>query len=797
MSFSEKTLSTLEFYKICGILSELAPTEGARQKVAQLRPTNDIVEIRRRLQRTTAAKKMLTVKGMPSFGNIGDVGDSLERAEKGSPLTPLELLNIANVLQISRGLLDYNHIVREANTETVLDEIFDRLIPNRSLETRITRSILAEDLIADEASSKLAEIRRKIRNTNSRIKEILQKYTSGGSMSKYMQENIVTTRSGRFVIPVKAEYRNEVKGLVHDTSASGATLFVEPMAIVDANNELRELQSAETHEIEKILLELSAMCAGTSREIQNNYRNATELAFIFACAELSVKMDAAEPVITEKREVFLDHARHPLLNPATVVPITVRLGGDYTMLVVTGPNTGGKTVTLKTLGLLSLMAQAGLHIPAYADSRICVFDDIFSDIGDEQSIEQSLSTFSSHMVGIVAGLHQITADSLALFDELGAGTDPVEGAALAMAILEEIRARGTLCAATTHYSELKAYAVETDGVVNASCEFDVQTLRPTYRLMIGNPGKSNAFAISEKLGLPDTIVQRARQYVDAGSRNFDEVIARLEAARQSLEEERNQAGQLRREYETFKTEAEKELREKLSGAEQEAEKRRAQAEQLLLSAKATSNFVFEQLEQVKKQRDSEQLAARMAEAKRKIRAKVNGYENEAYSTREDDDESYVLPRPLEKGDRIVHRNLGTSGIVLEVPDKNGNVSVRLGQVKTRANVRDLKLVGDAETPEERNRKNQKQYRTLVKQTFKPELDVRGQTGEEAWNLVDQYLDEANVASFKTVTIIHGKGTGALRTAIWNYLKQDRRVASFRAGVYGEGDYGVTVVELKG
>ena len=792
MSFDQKTLRTLEFDKICERLVQLAATEGAKTRAANLMPDNDPDTIRRRLTRTTDAKRLVVLKGMPAFGGVKDVGAALERAEKGATLSPRELLDIAGVLRCARSLSDYSR--GERDFETVLDEIFERLMPNRLLEERIFRAIPAEDMIADEASPALSEIRRKIRAVHSKIKDLLQKYT-GGAMNKFLQENIVTTRGGRFVVPVKAEYRNEVKGLIHDTSSSGATLFVEPMAVVDANNELRTLESNETHEIERILAELSAACADMSQSVTLNYLNITDLAFIFACASLSFQMDASEPILSDKQQMRLMEARHPLLDPKKVVPITVALGDNYRMLVITGPNTGGKTVTLKTIGLFSLMAQAGLHIPARANSTVCIFDDIFSDIGDEQSIEQSLSTFSSHMVGIVPIMEKMTDRSLILFDELGAGTDPVEGAALAISILDEVRKRGALCAATTHYAELKAYAIETEDVINASCEFDVETLRPTYRLMIGTPGKSNAFAISEKLGLQKNIVDRARRYVDAGSRNFEAVIEKLENTRMQLEAEQAEAAQLRREYEEFKNKAERKLSDKLGRAERDAEKMLAQAEQMVLSAKATSNYIYDQLDKLQKQRDSEKLAEHLSEAKKNIRARVRDYENAAYSDKEEDEE-YVLPRDLVKGDRVRHKNLGTTGVLLENPDKNGNVSIRMGQVKTRANVKDLRLIGEGETEENRERRNQKEHRALVNRTFKPEIDVRGETGEDAWFMIDKYLDEAQVASIHSVTIIHGKGTGALRAAIWNHLKKDSRVVSHRAGVYGEGDYGVTVVELK-
>ena len=489
---NQKAIFTLEFDKIRDLLAGISQTEGAAALARRLEPSSDIDKVRLRQQHTTDAKLLIGLKGLPSFGHIKDVRESVERASKDAVLSLRELLDCAGVLTTARGLCDY--VRGEKTPETSLGELFDRLIANRPLEEKIRRSIIADDFVADEASPALAEIRRKKRATDSRIKDILQKYVSG--QSKYLQENIVTSRGGRFVIPVKAEYRNEVKGLIHDTSSSGATLFIEPMAVVDANNELRELEAKEAHEIERILRDLSAGIAVSGDALCLDYLNITELAFIFACGELSYQMNADAPKISDRQVIELYRARHPLLDKDKVVPISLSLGGENQMVVITGPNTGGKTVTLKTVGLFALMAQAGLHLPADDTTTVGVFDEVFSDIGDEQSIEQSLSTFSAHMKSIVGIIDRMTDKSLVLFDELGAGTDPVEGAALATAILEETRGSGALCAATTHYAELKAYALEASGVVNASCEFDVETLRPTYRLIVGTPGKSNAFAIS-------------------------------------------------------------------------------------------------------------------------------------------------------------------------------------------------------------------------------------------------------------------------------------------------------------
>lgn len=783
---NNKALYTLEFDKILEELAAVAPTEGSAEMARALTPTSDIEKVRLRLNHTTDAKTLIGIKGMPSFGRIKDIREAVERAEKDAMLSLRELLDCAGVMKTARVLLDY---VRGDHTpETSLGEIFERLVPNRALEEKITRSIVADDFVADEASPELGDIRRKKRQVDNKIKDILQKYVSG--QSKYLQENIVTTRGGRFVIPVKAEYRGEVRGLVHDTSQSGATLFIEPMAVVEANNELRELESKEAHEIERIIRDLSAGVAVSGHSLVLDYMNITELGFIFACGELSYQMNAAPPHIDDKPVIELQKARHPLLDKNKAVPITVSVGNEYKMLVITGPNTGGKTVTLKTLGLFALMTQAGLHIPAEDTSHMGVFDEVFSDIGDEQSIEQSLSTFSSHMKGIVGIIDKMTDKSLVLFDELGAGTDPVEGAALAMSILEETRLTGSLCAATTHYAELKSYAIETEGVINASCEFDVKTLRPTYRLIIGTPGKSNAFAISEKLGLSPSIVKRAEQFVDTGSRNFENVIEKLEAAREELEKEKSEAERERREFEEYRRKSEAELQKRLAGAEKEAKNMRAKAQELLDGARATSDYVLSKLEEAKKQEES------IADVKKSVRARVREFDDKMNPiTDYVDDEDYVLPRALKKGDAVLHRNIGTQGILLEDPDKNGNVSVRMGAVKMRVNVKDLKLVEDAEKVKKKEEQKQSRLRTVASKNFSLECDVRGMTGEEAWFVVDRYIDNAIVAGMHNATIIHGKGTGALRNALWTRFKTDNRIKSYRAGAYGEGDYGVTVLEL--
>lgn len=790
---NEKTLKVLEFDKIREMLAVHCATQGAKEAALSLTPSSDIVDVRRSQEKTEDAKRLAGQKGNPSFGNIKDVRSSCERADKGAVLSQRELLDCAEVLRTSRGLLEY--IKSDKKFETSIDEIFERLIPDKKTEMRISQAIISEEMIADDASPELMEIRSKIRKVSNKVNELMLKYTQGGSFSKYLQENIVTTRGGRFVIPVKSEYRNEVKGLVHDTSASGATLFIEPMSVVEANNELRALQSREQYEIERILAELSALVATNSNILTLDYLNITELALIFGMSELSYKMRAVKPAITEKRELNFVNSRHPLIADGKAVPVTVSIGNGYSMLVITGPNTGGKTVSLKTIGLFAIMAQSGLQIPC-EEATVCVFDDIYPNIGDEQSIEQSLSTFSSHMVDIVRIVENMTDRSLVLFDELGSGTDPVEGAALAMSILEEVLEIGAMCAATTHYAELKAFAVERDGVCNASCEFNVDTLRPTYKLLIGTPGKSNAFAISEKLGLPAHIVKRAGSFVDSGSKSFEAVLEKLETVRFELEREKAQAQAERIEFERFKAESEKILNERLGNAEKEAEKAREKARSIIDSARATSDYILAQLDKAKKAQETENFGQAIADSKKNIKAGVRKY-NEENAHKDDGDDGYVLPRALKKGDDVIHRSLGTKGTLLEDPDKKGNVLVQMGILKTKLNVDQLKLVEESSKVGTKSAMtSQRQFRKTVSDSFKPELDVRGMIGEDAVFMVDKYLDDAHVAGIKSVTVIHGKGTGALRQAVWTFLKKDNRVSSYRAGQYGEGDFGVTVVELK-
>ena len=794
MSFTQKTLTTLEFDKICELLADCAPTAGAQALARRLMPSSDAVEVLRRQRRTTDARRLLETKGMPPFGTVIDVSDACERAVKGAVLSMREILDVGRLLRSARQVGEYAKANR--TFETTLDEIFGRLLSNRHLEDSISRSIISEDMIADEASRELAEIRRKIRESNSRIKETLQHYISG-SYSKILQDNIVTMRNGRYVIPVKSECKNELKGLIHDTSSSGATIFVEPMAVVDANNELRMLHSKEEHEIERILYAFSSDISAASESLRLNYLNLTELAFLFTCAELSMRMGAVEPHIAGGQTVELRRARHPLIDPKKVVPTNIKIGGEYDTLIITGPNTGGKTVTLKTVGLFALMTQAGLHIPCEPDSSICVFSRVLVDIGDEQSIEQSLSTFSSHMVNIVRVMEEVDEKSLCLFDELGAGTDPVEGAALAIAIIESVRRVGALCMATTHYTELKTFALDTEGVQNASCEFDVATLKPTYRLMIGTPGKSNAFAISSKLGLSEEIINLAKENVNRDHQRFEEVIEQLEATRLEADRARDEAMQLKRDYEKLKSDAEKEIKSRFFEVERQIERNRREAQQMLDSARASSDFIFAQLEKAKKAEAEKRLTEELDEARRAVRRTIREGSEKIDPVQEKKDEKYVLPRDLKCGDKVYIVNIDKEGILLETPDKSGSVLVQAGILKTRTKLSNLQLI--EEKPQlisGKQKKNASDFHAKVNRDFRDEIDLRGMLGDEGWLAVDKYIDEALIANFGRVRLIHGKGTGALKNALWQHLKHDRRVASFRLGAYGEGDGGVTIVELK-
>ena len=789
----DKAMRILEFDKIKSMLASYAMTVGAKRRALSLTPTSNPIQVLRRQELTQNAKDIACIKGAPSFNNFPEILDSVEKAEKNSILSPREILDIGSSLHTTRSLIEFIHT--DSISKSSLTEIFDLLVPNQRLEQSIFKAIIGEDLIADDASPRLADIRRKIRYQTNRIREILQSYLTG-EKAKHLRECLVTMRNGRYVLPVKVENKNEISGLVHDTSGTGATLFIEPMAVVEANNELRTLASEESAEIERILAEFSSQIADFSLQLKNNYNSVTEIAFYFALSELSFKMNAIAPKFSEDKHISFSMARHPLLDKAKVVPITILVGNSYNMLVITGPNTGGKTVSLKTLGLFVLMAQSGMHLPC-EDAQMCVFDAVYPDIGDEQSIEQSLSTFSSHMISIVNILNSATEDSLILFDELGAGTDPIEGAALAQSILEIVLKNGALCAATTHYAELKAFALDTEGVINASCEFDINTLKPTYRLIIGTPGKSNAFLISQKLGVSDAIIKRAYDLISDDTRNFESVIQKLESERIELENEKKEARRLREEYEKFKISAEKELNSKLGRAEKESQAMIEKAREIVTGARASAEFVFDKLDKLQKE-DKAYLATKYSQDKKSLREKL--YEaDKIYNPVDEIDENYELPRELKKGDRVILRNLGTEAVLLDDPDKSGNVSVQSGFAKTKTNVKNLMLVTD-DIAKKMDQLTTNAPKTPKKKasskTFSPSFDVRGNNVEDAWIGIDKYIDEAILVCIKSVTIVHGKGTGALRKGLWEFFRTDNRIKKYRNGEYGEGDFGVTVLELK-
>ncbi|MCQ2771427.1 MAG: endonuclease MutS2, partial [Clostridia bacterium] len=753
-----------------------------------------ISRVRKMLSETDAACNMIMLKGMPPFYGVKDVSLILDKADKGAVLGCGDILDVLNVLRAARALKEYANT--GATDPNALTEYFERLTSFPKLEDSINKCIANEDGLNDTASDKLYDIRRKIRQTNTHIRESLQKYISGTTYSKYLQDQIVTMRDGRYVVPVKSEFKNEVKGLVHDTSSTGATLFIEPLSVVEGNNELKILEKQDAEECERILSELSAKISKEAGNILLNYRNITLLAFEFGKSRLSDKYEGISPEISAGRELRLVKARHPLLNKETVVPISVELGQKFDTLIITGPNTGGKTVTLKTLGLFSLMAQSGLHIPVSSGSVMCVFEEILADIGDEQSIEQSLSTFSAHMVNIVDILKSATRNSLILFDELGAGTDPVEGAALAVSILESAREKGSLIAATTHYAELKSFAIETEGVMNASCEFDVETLRPTYKLIIGAPGKSNAFAISRKLGLDDSVIDRANSYVSGENRRFENVIEQLEKERVEMEKSKEEAEKLLAYAKEKKEYTDKLVEKKELEAEKELEKARATALSMVNGAKASSEFIFAELEKVKKEKESKNLAQSLDEARRSIKSNLKQYDDVLHPSISRNAEGYVLPRALVKGDNVIVISLNQKGVISDVHNKK--VTVMVGNMKMTVNPDALMLIdGEEVSYHEKPKKRVPQSggdREI--RAFGGEIDLRGEYGDDACFMLDKFIDEAKMHGVNEVRIIHGKGTGALRKAITSFLKADKRIKSSRIGDIGEGDTGVTIATLK-
>ena len=790
MSFTEKSLVTLELPAVLELLAAEAVGDSAKERARSLNISTDEAEVRHRLAETGAAKSMMVVRGSPGFSALKDVRPSLARADLGGALNTRELLDIARVLQCARLVRGY--LADDSVGKTEIDHLFYALRANKFLEEKIANSISGEDEIADGASTELASLRRQMRAAAARAKESLQKIISSPSYAKALQEPIITMRSDRFVVPVKAEHKNAVPGLVHDISASGATLFIEPMAAVKANNELRELSAKEKLEIERILAELSADCAEHRDDIDSDYDVLGRLDLIFAKARLSYKLDC-QPAGTEGKGIVLRRARHPLLDPAKAVPISLELGESFDTLVITGPNTGGKTVSIKTLGLLAAMNQCGLHIPADDGCNLPVFRHILADIGDEQSIEQSLSTFSAHMSNIVNIISECDDSSLLLFDELGAGTDPAEGAALAMAIIEYARQRGAVIAATTHYAELKVYATNQAGVQNASCEFDVETLRPTYRLLVGIPGKSNAFAISRRLGLGDDVIEDAKRFIGTETASFEATIERLEQTRALLEKDRTEAAIKLREAQESAKKADllrAELEVRLDKADLKA---RREAERIINDARATAEQVFAELDEMKKHLNDEEDSRRVNEARAELRRSLNqAGEKLARDLGDDGGEEPVSSRPVKAGDTVKIKNMGMKATVLSV-SSDRVLTLRAGIMNVTAKEDEVLLL---EGEKQETRKAVSGGTQLRAAAMEREIDLRGMESLEAVLVAERFIDSALMAKLPSVTIIHGKGTGALRAAIQQMLKKNKSVRSFRLGNYGEGESGVTVVELK-
>ena len=783
----EKSIQTLELPRVLEMLAGCAVTDEGRERALSLRPMADLDDVRRAQEETSAAVKLVILRGTPGFAGIRPVAASLQRADMGGSLNTRELLEVAAVLRAARTAGEYG----AGEEKSPISHLFHALTPNRFLEDTITNSIVGEDELADSASPELASIRRHMRATESKVRDILQKLISS-NQSKYLQEAIITIRSDRYVVPVKSEHKNAIPGLVHDVSSSGSTFFIEPMGVVKANNELRELLAKEKKEIERILAELSAQCAAHKEDILEDYQLLVWLDAIFARAKLSLKLECTEPRLSDKY-LHLRGARHPLLDQKKAVANDLELGERFDTLVITGPNTGGKTVTLKTIGLITLMAQCGLHIPAKDDSTVRVVSRVLADIGDEQSIAQSLSTFSSHMVNIVGILEEADDESLILFDELGAGTDPVEGAALAAAIIESARGLGAQVAATTHYAELKVYAMTTPGVENASCEFDVETLAPTYRLVLGIPGKSNAFAISRRLGLPEYIIEKAAARLDAENVRFEDVLTRLDQQRQEMERERAEARRLKLEMEQSASKA-REYREKLEAERARVvEKAQAEARAIIQEAREASDLAISELKELQKRKDLDwqQVNDSRAEARRLLNEAERGIGGPAQ-------EAEVPPptRPAVAGDTVELVSMGTRATVLSVK-KDGSLQLQAGILKISAKQDEVRVVeGESQSQKEARRIAARAERTLRTAAVPSQVDLRGMMTDEAIAVLERFLDTAMMGKLETVTIIHGKGTGAVRNAVRTYCRRSRYVKSFRPGRYGEGEDGVTVVELK-
>ncbi len=790
---NDKALRTLEYSKIIEKLRGFAVSKMGKETAETLKPMKDINEIINSQKETSEAVSMILKKGSLSLGGLKDIRSYIKRVAVGGMLSAAELIDTSDFIRTCKIAKKYSAAESKNDIFEILMPKFDLIEISSELEREINRCIISENEISDDATSELRNIRQSISSSNNKIKEQLNSIIHSQSYKNMLQEPVITMRSGRYCVPVKQEYRNSFNGMVHDQSATGATFFIEPIGVVQLNNKIKELQIKEKNEIEKILIYLSEKVNENADLLLSNTEILTEIDFIFAKGELSISMNATEPIFNNKGYINLKKARHPLIDKNSVVPTNIYLGKEFTTLLITGPNTGGKTVSLKTIGLFTLMGQAGLHIPAFDNSELSVFDEVFADIGDEQSIEQSLSTFSSHMKNIVKIIDEVTDKSLVLLDELGAGTDPTEGAALAVSVIEYLHKRKIRTAVTTHYSELKIYAISKDGVENAACEFDVNSLKPTYNLLIGVPGKSNAFAISKRLGLPEFIINDAKQYLSHDDRRLEDVICDLEISRKTLSIEQERAKQYRLESENLKKELEEQKIKTKTQKDKIILSAHEQARKMLSDAKDEADKIVKQMQKMIKMNVSYK---ELEEQRQKLKSKLSDVDNKISNSAKKNIKHKKINKKLVKGDGVFINSLNQTGIVINPPDSKGDLMVRAGIMNIKVNISDLSM--DDSVKKEKNIMKQYSSSTVSKksQYISPEVDLRGLMVEEAIEKTDKYLDDACLAGVSPVTIIHGKGTGVLRNAIHDYLKNQTYVKSYRLGVYGEGETGVTIVELK-
>lgn len=788
---NKKALHKLEYDKIIEKLASFAVSPMAKERARELQPATVMSDIALWQQETTEATDMILRKGTPSFGGFREIRPQLKRAGMAGVLSISELMEVGEFLYVCRKMKNYGKHENKAESYERMDEYFELLAPIASLENEINRCILSETEISDDASGELRNIRKEIKISNEKVRDHLNGVISSSAYRNMLQDFVITIRNDRYCVPVKSEYRNTFPGMIHDQSNTGSTLFMEPLSVIQLNNKIKELQAKEKDEIRKILVELSCLVTENTMVLEADLELLTQMDFIFAKAGLSVSMGGTRPFFNTKGYIHIEKARHPLLDAKAVVPINIYLGKEFTTLLITGPNTGGKTVALKTLGLFTLMGQAGLHIPAFDNSQLAIFDSVFADIGDEQSIEQSLSTFSSHMTNIVKIMDEVTDDSLVLFDELGAGTDPTEGAALALAIIQALKERKIRTAVTTHYSELKVYALSTQGVENACCEFDVETLRPTYRLLIGIPGKSNAFAISKRLGLQEYILDSAKEFISQDEARFEDVITDLEISKKSVAFEQERAEQYRKEAENLKLEVERQKEITREQKEKILQKAREEAKLIYAQAKEEADSIIKEMNRQAKEKGNQQ---KLLENRSKLKEKLSSVQEDFLKSKKIKP-SHKVPENLQAGNRVYVISFDQNGVVLSPPDKNKEVMVQMGSMKAKIPLAELML--DDSAPKETKQKQPAPRAKISKSQFiSAEIDCRGQLVDEALANIDKYIDDAYLSGLKQIVIIHGKGTGALRTAVQSYLKTNSHVKSQRPGVYGEGEAGVTVVELK-